>query len=81
MSNIATPAEDAARVYEEAWKLIEEKRATCLWFLDKSYRPVDAAGIARAMRYIERYGDREGYKRARGIRAWLSRISSGTSAD
>jgi len=54
MSGIATPAEDATRVYEEAWKLIEEKRATCLWFLDKSYRPVDAAGIARAMRYIER---------------------------
>ncbi len=69
------------RLFEEALRLIEEKRSTCLWFFDEKYKPVDNAGIDRALRYIERYGDREDYKRARGIREWLSRSSSEDSAD
>ncbi len=68
-------------LFEKALKLIEKRRSTCLWFFDQSYKPVDRAGIERALRYIERYGDREDYKQARGIREWLSRSSSELSAD
>jgi len=81
MSGIVMPGKDSRQVFDDACRLIEEKRATCLWFLAKDYRPADAAGIARCMRYIERYGDCESYKRARGIREWLSRNFKGASAD
>jgi len=65
---------------EASRELIEEYRDRCLWFLRKDYRPSGPEEILRLLRYIERYGDRDGYRRAAEIRQWLSRGSSAPSA-
>lgn len=65
---------------EEARRLIDEYRERCLWFLRPDYYPEDRAEILRVLGYVERHGDREGFRRAAEIRQWLSRNSSAPSA-
>ena len=65
---------------KQAHALIQENRARCLWFLREDFLPVDPEGLARAMTYIERRGNRESYIKARRIRECLSHNSSETSA-
>ena len=65
--------------FEEAVrKLVDEYRLRCLWFLRPDFYPTDDASRLRALDYIERHGDREGFRRAATLRQWLSR---GGSAD
>jgi hypothetical protein len=61
-------------------RLIDEYRTRCLWFLRSDYYPSTPEEQIRVLRYIERYGDREGFRRAREIRQWLSPSSSAPSA-
>jgi hypothetical protein len=69
---------DAAR--REVDRLVDEYRARCLWFLREDYYPSTPEEILQALAYIQRYGDREAYRRAAEIRRWLSPTSSASSA-
>lgn len=61
-------------------RLVDEYRVRCLWFLRPEYRPSTDADRRRVLDYIERHGDREGFRRARELRRWLSPHSSEPSA-
>ena len=60
--------------------LVDEYRVRCLWFLRPDYYPSTAAQRLQVLGYIERYGDRDGFRRARILRRWLSPASNGPSA-
>jgi hypothetical protein len=53
-------------------KLIGAYRSRCLWFLAEDFVPETREQAIRALEYIERYGDREGFVQARRIKQWLS---------
>ena len=67
----------AARAVDD---LVDEYRARCLWFLREDYYPTTNAQRIQTLRYIQRYGDREAYRRAAEIRRWLSPTTSAPSA-
>jgi hypothetical protein len=60
--------------------LVEEHRATCLWFLDVSFRPDTPSKAMRALDSIARHGGRQAFIRASELKQWLSRTSSETSS-
>ena len=64
---------------KELTQLVTQYRSQCLWFLRSDYMPSNEADILRILRHIEKHADREGYKKARDLREWLLRISSGKS--
>lgn len=57
-------------------RLVDEYRTRCLWFLRPDFYPATTAERLRVLGYIERYGDREGYRRAAALRRWLLQDSS-----
>lgn len=61
-------------------QLIDDVRRDCLWFLRSDYYPGDEAERRTVLDYIERYGDRQAFRRARALRAWPSPPSSGEFA-
>jgi hypothetical protein len=61
-------------------RLVDEYRSRCLWFLRSEYYPTTDTERLQVLEYIERYGDREAFRRAAEIRRWLSRTSSARSA-
>ena len=50
--------------------LVDEYRATCLWFLRRDYYPTTRDQQLRVLNYVQRYGDREGFVRAAALRQW-----------
>ena len=67
------------RWQEALHELVDEYRDRCLWFLRSDYYPDSPEQFEQVLRYIERYGDLEGFKRAARIRAWFSHESNATS--
>jgi len=61
-------------------RLADEYRVRCLWFLRPNYYPATTEERRQVLGYIQRYGDREAYRRADELRRWLSRSSSAPSA-
>lgn len=61
-------------------RLIDTYRARCLWFLREDYYPSTDEQRIQVLAYIQRYGDREAYRRAAEVRRWLSPTSSAPSA-
>lgn len=57
-------------------RLVDEYRTRCLWFLRPDFYPATTATRLRVLDYIQRYGDREGFRRAAALRTWLSHHSS-----
>ena len=70
----------AATVETAVDRLVDEYRVRCLWFLRPDYYPSTVDQRLRVLGYIERYGDREGFRRAQALRRWLSPASSAPSA-
>jgi len=56
--------------------LVEENRATCLWFFDAAFRPDTPAKALQALDSIARYGSRDAFVRASELKKWLSQTSS-----
>jgi hypothetical protein len=52
--------------------LVEENRATCLWFFDAAFRPDTPAKAMQALDSIVRYGSRDAFIRASELKAWLA---------
>jgi hypothetical protein len=61
-------------------RLIDENRLRCLWFLRADYYPATDDERLRVLEYIERYGDRDAYRRATELRRWLLPHSNAGSA-
>ena len=61
-------------------RLVDEYRHRCLWFLRADYYPTTDEERLRALRYIQRHGDRTAYVRAAELRRWLSPASNAPSA-
>jgi len=70
------PSLDAVRAAID--RLVEEKRASCLWFVRKGRTPATDCERLALLRSLEARADRETYIRARELRDWLSQLSSGT---
>jgi hypothetical protein len=66
-------------VWENVTRLVAEHRDRCLWFLAPDFLPTDDESAIRAMRYIERYGDKAAFEQARSLRTWLQQHSSANS--
>lgn len=62
-----------SRVRQELMQLIEKNREQCLWFLAPSYEPSSVADMLRILKYLQRYGNRDVYVRARNLAAILQR--------
>lgn len=75
----AAAAARAARLLEID-QLIEEGRVRHLWFLRRDYCPRTDEERLRALDYIQRYGDRDSFRRAVELTRWLSHPSSAGSA-
>jgi hypothetical protein len=60
--------------------LVDEYRATCLWFLREDYYPQTPEEACRVLDQIERHGDVTAFRKAAELRQWLSRNSSAPSA-
>jgi hypothetical protein len=65
-----------ARVRE----LVDEYRATCLWFLREDYYPRTPEEALRVLKAIGRHGDVRAFQKAEEVRRWLSPGSSSRSA-
>ncbi len=61
-------------VLERVRRLVESCRDQCLWFLSPGYLPSDREKAIRHLRYIDRYGDRRTYIRAREFQRELRRL-------
>lgn len=72
MENAALTRE---QIEAEIDRLAEEYRAMCLWFAPRDYRPKTDEQRLDTLRDIERYGDRNAFKRARELQEWLLLVS------
>lgn len=59
------------RVRQELMHFIEQNREQCLWFLAPSYEPSTVADMIRILKYLQRYGNRDVYMKARNLAAVL----------
>ena len=60
-------------------QLVDTYRSRCLWFLAADYYPCTMEQALRTLSYIDRYGDRAGFVRARELRTWLLQNSKPAS--
>lgn len=72
--------DDRSELVQSVWRLVDEYRAQCLWFLPSKYYPESAEQIWRTLGHIERYGDRRAFQEAARLRKCLSQSSSEPSA-
>lgn len=61
-------------------QLVDDYRATCLWFLRQDYDPSTPVERDRVLGLIVERGDVQALQRVTALRRWLSPISSETSA-
>ena len=64
----------------ELRRLVDDYRATCLWFMKEDYYPVTASERERVLARIAQHGDQPAFRRVAALRTWLSQHSSETSA-
>ena len=56
-------------------ELVSEYRMMCLWFAPRNYFPRTDEERVSTLKDIERYGDREAFRRSRELRDWLLQTS------
>jgi len=61
-------------------RLLDDYRLRCAWFLRSDYYPTNLEARLRVLDYVERRGDREGFRRAAELRRWLLPTSNAPSA-
>jgi hypothetical protein len=71
---------DDERASRELRHLVDQYRATCLWFLREHYYPDTSDQVERVLSLIVQHGDREALRRVATVRRWLSLPSNATSA-
>jgi hypothetical protein len=70
------PGDISSRVNE----LMDVYRVRCLWFLRQDYYPETVEDALRALKYIQRYGDREAFSKAGELARCLSPNSNNSFA-
>jgi hypothetical protein len=75
-----TPPPGIDAVIDAVDRLVDEYRVRCLWFLRPDFYPSNVDERLQVLTYIERHGDREGFRRARMLQRWLSPPSNAPSA-
>lgn len=60
--------------------LVDECRATCLWFLRADYYPTTSEECLRVLDLIQKHAGRDGFQRAGELKRCLSQVFSATSA-
>jgi len=55
----------------DAVRLIEQNREQCLWFLSSDYVPASTEDMLRVLKYLQRYGTRDVFVKARNLAALL----------
>jgi len=71
---------DPAALPDKLAALVDEYRATCLWFLRPDYYPRTAPEAIKVLEAIEKHGDVDAFRRAGELRRWLSARSNDPSA-
>ena len=71
---------DHASHQAELRRLVDDYRASCLWFLRQDYYPETLAEQERVLSLIARHGDVQAFRRVAEVRRWLLHRSSETSA-
>jgi hypothetical protein len=61
-------------------RFVDAYRDSCLWFLRADYYPEGLEETLNVLGYVERYGDRDGYRQTAERRRWLLQRSKGRSA-
>lgn len=61
-------------------RLLDDYRLQCAWFLRPDYYPTSVEARLRVLDYVERHGDRDGFRRAAELRRWLLPTSNAPSA-
>lgn len=64
---------DESEHYRE---LILQCRRDCLWFTDPSKPSAERESQLAFLSYVERYGNREQFRKARKLKQWLLQHSS-----
>ncbi len=72
-------APDVSSAMAEVRALVDEYRASCLWFLREDYYPGSPEDAVRVLAAIEQHGDVTAFRRAATLRRWLSRHTSAPS--
>ena len=63
------------QIEQQVNELVGKYRSMCLWFAPKDYFPRTDQERLATLEDIERYGDREAFKRSRELRDWLLQAS------
>jgi hypothetical protein len=71
---------DELTIMQKVHALMDEYRATCLWYVRPDYYPQSSHEACRILEAIERHGDLAAFRKAGELRQWLSRNSSAPSA-
>ena len=71
---------DHEAVADDVNRLLDEYRLRCAWFLRPDYYPTSVDARLRVLDYVERHGDRDGFRRAAELRRWLLPTSNAPSA-
>jgi hypothetical protein len=71
---------DRASVETELRRLVDDYRATCLWFLREDYYPETPREQERILALIAQHGDLPAFRRVARLRTWLLPDSSSKSA-
>ena len=72
--------ENTTAVMRSVNALVDDYRASCLWFLREDYYPQTLAEACRVLESIERHGNVTAFRKAAELRQWLSQNSSVASA-
>lgn len=72
--------ENTTAVMRSVNALVDDYRASCLWFLREDYYPQTLAEACRVLESIERHGNVTAFRKAAELRQWLSQNSSVPSA-
>ena len=74
------PSPDFETLYREINELASAKRTECLWFIRTDYLPETNPERLNILKYLEKHGDRETFKKARILRDCLLQLSKEKSA-
>lgn len=70
---------EQSTAWHQLYRLVDEYRRQCLWFLRDDYYPATTQEALRVLEYIERRGDVAAFRKVARARQWLLQDSSSQS--